>query len=133
MPVGQKHHRAVPVTPAVALGRVHEVLDLGGGQILAGAELAVGEPFRGPFRGNCSIFGGWRDQPEVRFGHGFSPMPRRDWARSGGLRDPGIDLGTERHEIDWLGQKRLGATLQCLALGVLVAVGGDHDDGHIRA
>jgi len=73
MPIGHKHHRGVPVAPAVALGRCHEPLDLGRGQVFAGAELAVGQPFRG----DCSIYGGWRDQPETRFSHDFRAMSRR--------------------------------------------------------
>ena len=61
VPVGHKDHRGVPVAPAVALGRVHQPLDLGLGQVLAGAQLGVGEALRG----NCSFYGGWRDQLEV--------------------------------------------------------------------
>jgi hypothetical protein len=42
------------------------------GQVLAGAQLAV----RGPLRGNCSVYGGWRDQLQVPFGHAFrAPCP----------------------------------------------------------
>ena len=65
VPVGHQDHRGVAVAPAVLPGRVHQPLDLGLGQVLAGAQLAVGEPLRG----NCSIYGGWRDQLEVPFGH----------------------------------------------------------------
>ena len=68
VPIGHKHHRGVPVAPAVLPGGVHQPLDLGLGQVLAGAQLAVGRPLRG----NCSIYGGWRDQPEVPFGHAFA-------------------------------------------------------------
>src|SRR4029078_6260664 len=65
MPIGHKDHRRIPMAPAVALGRVHQPLDLGLGQVLARAQLAV----RWPFGGDCSIYGGWRDQPEVPLGH----------------------------------------------------------------
>ena len=65
MPVGHQDHRGVPVAPAVPPGGVHQPLDLGLGQVLAGAQLAVGRPLGG----DCSIYGGWRDQPEVPFGH----------------------------------------------------------------
>ena len=34
-------------------------------------------------------------------------------------------------EVDRLGQKRLGAILQRLALGLRIAIGGDHDDRNI--
>ena len=37
----------------------------------------------------------------------------------------------KRREVDRLGQQRLGAALQRLALGLGVAIGGDHDDGHV--
>jgi hypothetical protein len=69
---GYKGHRDVAVAMAVALGRRHELLDLGLGQVLAGPQLAVGEPPGG----NCSFYGGWRDQLEVRFGHVIRPMPK---------------------------------------------------------
>ena len=46
--------------------------------------------------------------------------------------NPRVDFATQRPEIDRLGQKRLGAVLQRLALGLRVAIGGDHDDGNIR-
>ena len=36
-------------------------------------------------------------------------------------------------EVDRLGQQRLGAVLERLALGLGVAIGGDHDDRHVRA
>jgi hypothetical protein len=48
----------------------HEPLDFGLGQILSGPQLGVGRLFGG----NCSFYGGWRDQPQVRFGHVFRPV-----------------------------------------------------------
>jgi hypothetical protein len=36
--------------------------------------LTVGEALRG----NCSFYGGWLHQPQMRFGHDFRPMPRVD-------------------------------------------------------
>jgi hypothetical protein len=65
MSVGHKHHRGVAVTPAVLPGSVHQPLDLNLGQVLAGAQLAVERALWG----NCSVYGGWRDQLEVAFGH----------------------------------------------------------------
>ena len=69
MPVGHKDHGGVPVSPAVALCRSHQPLDFGFGQVLAGAQVAIGRP---PGR-NCSVYGGPRDEPEVPFGHVFHP------------------------------------------------------------
>jgi hypothetical protein len=72
VPIGHQHHRGVPVAPTVSRGRVHQPLDLGFGQVLAGAQGAIGWP-RGP---NCSVYGGWRDQPEVPLGQVFrAPRP----------------------------------------------------------
>jgi hypothetical protein len=50
-----------------------------------------------------------------------------------GAFNPHIDLVAERYKVDRLGQKRLGAILQCLALRLHVAIGGDHDDRDIRS
>jgi hypothetical protein len=66
MPVGHEDHRGVPVTPSVSFGRVHQPLNLGLGEVLASAQVAVGRPSRA----NCSLYGGWRDQSEVPLGHG---------------------------------------------------------------
>src|SRR5262249_2856096 len=53
-------------------GCVHQPLDLGLGQVLTGAQLAVG----GTLGGNCSVYGDWRDQLQVPFGHVFrAPRP----------------------------------------------------------
>ena len=61
VPIGHEDHRRVPLAPTVPLGLVHQPLDLGLGQIFAGAQVGIGEPLGG----NCSIYGGWRDQLEV--------------------------------------------------------------------
>jgi hypothetical protein len=45
----------------------HEPFDLGLRQVFAGPQLAVGEPSGR----NCSVYGSWGDQLEVRFGHDF--------------------------------------------------------------
>jgi hypothetical protein len=42
MPVSDKDHGGVAVAVAVALGRVHELLDLGLREVLAGAQVAIG-------------------------------------------------------------------------------------------
>jgi hypothetical protein len=44
------------------------LFDLALSQVLSAAKLAV---WPAP-RGDCSVFGGWREQLQVRFGHGFS-------------------------------------------------------------
>jgi hypothetical protein len=69
VPIGDQGHRGVAVAVAVALGRRHEPLHLGLGQVLASLQLGVGRPPGG----NCSFYGGWRHQPQVRFGHRVSP------------------------------------------------------------
>ncbi len=98
LPIGHKDHSGVPVAPTVPLGRIDEPLDLALGQVLTGPQGGVGKPLRQ----NCSICGGWRDQSQVLFGHGFrAPCgtdcePRREflggdshagqcplWAKSG--------------------------------------------------
>src|ERR1035437_4529041 len=72
VPVGNQNHRSVPVSPAVALSRSHQPLDFGFGQVLAGAQLAI----RQSLGGDCSFYGGWLDQLEVRFGHALcAPCP----------------------------------------------------------
>src|SRR5436305_237604 len=69
MPIADKDHRGVPVTPAVAFNGRREPVDLVGSQILARPQVAIGDPFRG----NCTVYGGWRDQLEVRLRHRFCP------------------------------------------------------------
>src|SRR5450759_3680168 len=46
--------------------------------------------------------------------------------------DAHVDFAAERPEIDRLGQKRLSAVLQRLALRLRIAVCRDHDDWDIR-
>jgi hypothetical protein len=71
MAVGQQDHGGVPMTVPVASGRGHERFDLVRGQVLAGPQLGV----RPAQRRDCPIFGGWRDQSQVRFYHRKSPCP----------------------------------------------------------
>jgi hypothetical protein len=59
----------VPVTVAIVLCGLDQLFNLSLGQVLSAAQLVV----RSPSRGDCSFFGGWRDQLQVRFGHGFPP------------------------------------------------------------
>lgn len=70
MPIGHKDHRSVPVRPSVALRGPQQPFDLGLRQVLAGAQVGVGESSGC----DCSFFGGWRDEPELRFGQGFVPL-----------------------------------------------------------
>src|ERR1700687_4549554 len=69
VPIRHKDHRRVPVAPAIVLGCLDQSLDLCLGQVFASAQVSVG----GPFWPDCSLFGGWRDQPEMRFSHRFQP------------------------------------------------------------
>src|SRR5580704_4148701 len=80
MPVGEQNHGRVPMPIAVGLRRLDQRLDLAGGQVLAGAKLGVWTPGRH----NCSIYFGWRDQPQRRFCHENSPLP--EWNCSYFLR-----------------------------------------------
>ena len=43
VPVGHKDHGGVPMPPAVLPGGVHQPLDLGLSQVLAGAQVRVGD------------------------------------------------------------------------------------------
>jgi hypothetical protein len=67
MPVGQQHHERVTVTVAIGLGCLDQRLSLIVRQMLAGTDIGI----LGPARRNCSIFSGWRDQPESRLCHGL--------------------------------------------------------------
>ena len=72
VPVGDEDHGRVPVAPPVALGRFHEPVDLGLGEVLPAPQLGVGTP---PGH-DCSVYDGWRDQLEAWFGHPHvSPSP----------------------------------------------------------
>jgi hypothetical protein len=64
------------VAVAVAIGRLHELLDLGLREVLAGAQVAIAASPRG----NCSFYGSWRDQPEVSFRHVFGPPGLTYWS-----------------------------------------------------
>ncbi len=68
MPEGHQDHGRVPEAIAVILRRLDQAFDLRLGQMLPRPQLLVGRPFRS----NCSIYGGWRDQPQARFGHGIA-------------------------------------------------------------
>jgi len=96
MPVGDKDHGAVPVPPTVAPDGSHKPLDLGLGQVFAGAQVAVGAA---PGR-NCSIYDSWLDQPEMPFRHDFGPPRPSNWSynahfpTSSDQPKPGLDLFT---------------------------------------
>jgi hypothetical protein len=67
MPIGHKDHGAITMAPSVALSGRKQPLDLGLRQVFAGAKFGVGPTSRC----NCPFFGDRRDEPDVRFGHGF--------------------------------------------------------------
>src|ERR1019366_6371265 len=69
VPIGNQDHGRVPVTVSIVLCGLDKLFNLSFGQMLSAAKLAV----RPAHRGNCSFFGGWLHQLEVRFGHGFLP------------------------------------------------------------
>src|ERR1035437_3449512 len=74
MPVSHEDHGGVPVTVAIVLRGLDQLFNLSLGQVLSAAQFAV----RLPPRGNCSFFGGWRDQLQVCFGHGFGLLAIKD-------------------------------------------------------
>ena len=53
-------------------------------------------------------------------------------AQSRGLFNAGINFTPQHLEIDRLCVKRVGAGFQCLALGIGVAIRGDHDNWDVR-
>ena len=65
MPVADQDHGRVPVAVAIALRRAHELFHLRFREVLARAQLRIWAPLWH----NCSFFGGWGDQLEVRFSH----------------------------------------------------------------
>src|ERR1035437_2627877 len=69
MPVSHQDHCRVTMPVPIASGGFDQFFNLGPGEVLSAAKLAVWLPSRG----NCSFFDGWRDQLQARFGHGFSP------------------------------------------------------------
>ena len=71
MPVCDQDHGGVAVPIAVGLGSLDQGLDFARRQVLAAAKLGVRTP---PWR-NCSIYFGWRDQPQRRLCHMKSPCP----------------------------------------------------------
>jgi hypothetical protein len=50
-----------------------------------------------------------------------------------GSFNPRVDFAAKHPKIDRFGEKRFGATIQGLALGLYVAVGGDHDNRDLRS
>src|SRR3974377_1109263 len=71
MPEGYLDHGAVPLSPAVALGSLDELLDFPFGQMLARSKRSIWSPRRR----NCPFFFCWRYQLETRFRHVISlPM-----------------------------------------------------------
>jgi hypothetical protein len=64
MPIGDQDHGGVAVAMAVAVGGDNQAVDLGVGEVFAGAELGIASAKRGvaPY---CPIIGGWRYQREV--------------------------------------------------------------------
>jgi hypothetical protein len=67
VPVGNQHHGRVAVAIPVALGGLGELGHFRIRQILARAQFGVGPTTR---RDDCSVFGAWRDQFQMRLQHG---------------------------------------------------------------
>jgi hypothetical protein len=77
--IGHQNHGGVAVAPAVALGSLDQALDLAVCQILAGPDIAI----LGASRYNCSFFGGWGYQLQVRFCHDNPPHRYIDCSYTG--------------------------------------------------
>src|SRR5262249_40506857 len=71
MPVRCQDHSRVPVTVSVVGCRVDQLFDLSWSEVLPAAKLAVWPAYRC----TCSFFGSWPNQLQVRFRHGFRPLP----------------------------------------------------------
>src|SRR5271169_1174404 len=69
MPVRHEDHGGVTVTVAVTTGGFHQPLDISLSQMFTRPQVPIGEPLGC----NCSIYGGWRNQPQARFRHMFRP------------------------------------------------------------
>jgi hypothetical protein len=52
--------------------------------------------------------------------------------RSRSAFDAHLNFAAERLEVDRLGQQCLGTVLQRLTLCLRIAIGGNHDDRHVR-
>jgi hypothetical protein len=74
MPVSHQDHGDVSVTVAIVLRGLDQLFNLSLGQVLSAAKLAV---WPAPRR-DCSFLDGWRDQLQVRFGHGFRLLAIND-------------------------------------------------------
>src|SRR5262249_46471843 len=79
VPIAHQDHGAVPVTVPVFAGGLHELLDLGRGQVLASPVFGVGKPPRCP---NCSVLVAWSDQPQRRFGLGNWTLRQKQCSHS---------------------------------------------------
>src|SRR5215469_4559029 len=90
MPVSDKDHGGVAVTPAVAPGGGHKPLDLGLRQVLAGAQVAIGAPAGH----NCSFYDSWRDHPEMSFRHVFGPPSLTYWSYNDHFSNSAGELST---------------------------------------
>src|SRR5262249_29888192 len=75
-------------------------------------------------------------QAHVCFGPKADIRASRIWrvfTASSGSFNPRVDFAAKHPKVDWFGKKRLGATIQRLALGLCVAISGDHDHRDVRS
>lgn len=112
MAISQQDHRGVAMAPAISPGRCHDALDLSAGQVFAGTQIGVRKP---PGR-NCSFYGGWHDQLEVRFRHANGPPvpiycarynPFTD-SQSRRVRSIAPDKAPRNFRVSFLGPHSLG-------------------------
>lgn len=74
MPVGRQDHGGISMPPTVLPRGGYQPFDLGLSQVLAGPKIGIGSPLGR----DCSFYGGWRDQLQVRLRHVFGPHSQID-------------------------------------------------------
>ena len=75
MPIRDQHHSGIAVAVAILPGGDDQTIDLGVGQVLAGADLGVTFAVRwAPAIANCPNNGGWRHERQMRICHDFSGL-----------------------------------------------------------
>ena len=71
---GEENHQLVAMAVAIVLRCLDQALDLIGSQMFAGPQVGIFSPTRN----DCSIFSGWSDSAQVRFGDGFPGFSERN-------------------------------------------------------
>jgi hypothetical protein len=75
--ISHRRRPCVTMTPAVFPRCFHQAFNLALGEILAPAQLGIGWPPGG----DCSVYGGWRDQFKMRLGHDSALPALLNWSK----------------------------------------------------